>query len=99
MLSVPMILETPAPEQKIWAEEIKLLYWMVGKETGDMELLGQEIAFQEKGREDREKQLDVVRRKAEKAQKVAKSPGRKKKGQQSVASSDSEKDESEEESC
>jgi hypothetical protein len=81
-----MILETPAPEQEIWADEIKLLYWMVGKETGDPELLKREKALQEKGREDREKQMDVVRRKAEKA---TKSPRRKKKDQGSVTSESS----------
>jgi hypothetical protein len=86
-----MILETPAPEQEIWADEIKLLYSMVGKETGDPELLEQEKALQEKGREDREKQMDVVRRKAEKA---TKSPRRKKKGEESVTSeTSSESDE------
>ena len=42
MKSIPMILETPAPKQDIWAEEIKLLYWMVGKDTGDPELLERE---------------------------------------------------------
>jgi hypothetical protein len=81
-----MILETPAPEQEIWADEIKLLYWMVGKETGDPELLEREKALQEKGREDREKQMDVVRRKAEKA---TKSPRRKKKDQESATSESS----------
>jgi hypothetical protein len=86
MHSIPMILETPAPEQEIWADEIKLLYWMVGKETGDPELLEREKALQEKGREDREKQMDVVRRKAEKA---TKSPRRKKKDQGSVTSESS----------
>lgn len=81
-----MILETPAPEQEIWADEIKLLYWMVGKETGDPELLEQEKALQEKGRQDREKQMDVVKRKAEKA---TKSPRKKKKDQKSVTSESS----------
>ena len=89
MVSVPMILETPAPEPDVWAEEIKLLYWMVGKETGDPELLKRENILQDKGRDDREKQMDVVRRKAEK---TAKSPRRKKKAQES----ESENDESEE---
>ena len=70
-----MILETPAPEQEIWAEEIKLLYWMIGKKADDPELLEREKILQEKGREDREKQLDVLRRKAEKA---AKTPRKKK---------------------
>lgn len=68
--SIPMILETPAPEQEIWAEEIKMLYWMIGKKADDPELLEREKVLQEKGREDREKQLDVLRRKAEKATKT-----------------------------
>ena len=65
-----MILETPALEQEIWAEEIKLLYSMVGKEPGDPELLAQEKKLQEFGRTDREKQLDVLRRKAQRAEKA-----------------------------
>ena len=64
-----MILETPAPEQEIWAEEIKLLYWMVGRKSGDPEILARAKELQELGREDREKQLDAVKRKAEKASK------------------------------
>jgi len=75
MQSIPMILETPAPEQEIWAEEIKLLYWMIGRKSGDPELVEREKVLQEKGREDREKQLDVLKRKAEKA---AKTPRKKK---------------------
>jgi len=70
MQSIPMILETPAPEQEIWAEEIKLLYWMIGRKAGDPELVEREKVLQEKGREDREKQLDVLKRKAEKAAKT-----------------------------
>jgi AP endonuclease-1 len=87
-----MILETPAPEPDIWAEEIKLLYWMVGKDTNDPELMEREKVLQEKGREDREKQMDALKRKVDKAEKAAKSPRRKKKGQASE-SEDSESDE------
>jgi hypothetical protein len=65
MHSIPMILETPAPEQETWAEEIKLLYWMVGRESGDPELLAREAELQEKGKEDREKQIGALRRKEE----------------------------------
>ena len=93
MKSIPMILETPAPEQEIWAEEIKLLYSMVGKEAGDPEILKREKELQELGKEDREKQLDALKRKAEKA---AKSPRRKKKDEETEESS-SESEESEEE--
>jgi AP endonuclease 1 len=92
MKCVPMILETPAPEQEIWAEEIKLLYWMVGKDTGDPELLGREKVLQAMGKEDREKQLDAMKRKAEKQ---AKASGRKKK--RGGISSEGESGESEEE--
>src|SRR5271154_1123541 len=66
MKSIPMILETPAPEQEIWAEEIKLLYSMVGKEAGDPEILKREKELQELGKEDREKQLDALKRKRRK---------------------------------
>ena len=67
--NVPMILETPAPEQAIWADEIKLLYWLVGKKAGDSELLEREKLLQERGRHDREKQVEALKRKAEKAAK------------------------------
>jgi hypothetical protein len=93
MKSIPMILETPAPEQEIWAEEIKLLYSMVGKETGDPEILKREKELQELGREDREKQLETLRRKAEKK---AKSPRRKKKDDE-IEESSSKSEDSEEE--
>lgn len=87
-----MILETPALEQEIWAEEIKLLYSMVGKESEDPELLAQEKNLQELGRADREKQLDVLRRKAQKAEK----PARRKRKRDTRGTRESE-DESEKE--
>jgi hypothetical protein len=95
MRSIPMILETPAPEQEIWAEEIKLLYWMVGKQTRDPEILERERELQELGREDREKQLESLKRKAEKR---ARSPRRKKKNKEEESEeSSSENEDSEEE--
>ena len=95
MKSIPIILETPAPEQEIWAEEIKLLYWMVGKEAGNPEILEREKQLQELGREDREKQLETLNRRAEKAEKKAKSPRRerKKNADTDESSSESESDE------
>jgi hypothetical protein len=91
MKSIPMILETPAPEQEIWAEEIKLLYWMIGKDTGDPELLEREAKLQELGKEDREKQLGAIKRKAEKAAKPARR--RKKKNGDIISESESEEEE------
>lgn len=88
-----MILETPAPEQEIWAEEIKLLYWMVGKDTGDPELLEREAKLQELGKEDRDKQLAALKRKAEKE---TKPPRRKRKKNDEISSSESEQSEGEE---
>ena len=85
-----MILETPAPEQEIWAEEIKLLYWMIGKDTGDPELLEREAKLQELGKEDREKQLGALKRKAEKA---AKPPRRKKTKNEEISSSEESEEE------
>ena len=96
MKSIPMILETPAPEQEIWAEEIKLLYWMVGKEAGHPEILEREKELQELGREDREKQLDALKRKAEKAEKKSKSPRRRKKDADTEESSSESEDSDEE---
>jgi hypothetical protein len=69
MKNVPMILETPAPEPKIWAKEIELLYWMVGIKTGDPELLQQEKELQDIGKLDRDEQLGILDRKAKKAEK------------------------------
>lgn len=95
MASIPMILETPAPEQEIWAEEIRLLYWMIGKETGHPEILQREKILQELGREDREKQLEVLKRKAEKGGKIPRK--RKKKGEETGEEINSESEESENE--
>jgi len=97
MKSIPLILETPAPEQDIWAEEIKLLYSMVCKEAGDPEILQRETELQELGREDREKQLESLKRKAEKADKKAKSPRRRKKKNIETEESSGESEASEEE--
>lgn len=73
-----MILETPAPEPEIWAEEIKLLYWMVGKKSDDPELLAREQELQEKGRDDREKQLASLQRRSERREKEkSRAPSRK----------------------
>lgn len=92
MKSVPMILETPAPEQEIWAEEIKLLYSMVGKETGDAEILEKEKELQELGKEDRQKQLDALKRKAEKSDKVTRRKKKKAEAEGGESSSGSESD-------
>jgi AP endonuclease 1 len=95
MTSIPMILETPCPDEKTWADEIALLYWMVGKETDDPELLAKERELQEMGKEDRKKQLDAVNRKAEKTRKKepkkAAKPSRAKgrKGAKNVSESES----------
>jgi AP endonuclease 1 len=70
MHSIPIILETPAEKPEIWAEEIKLLYWMVGKEADDAELLERSKMLQDLGSEDREKQLQAAKRKEEKALKA-----------------------------
>jgi hypothetical protein len=102
-----MILETPSPEQEIWAEEIKLLYWMIGKESGDPELLEREKALQELGKADREKQLESLKRKAERAEKAGKSNRRKKKidledeenESESMSDSGEEEDEDDNSSC
>jgi len=86
-----MILETPAPEQEIWAEEIQLLYWMIGKQSTDPELLEREAKLQDLGKEDRQKQLESIKRKREKA---AKTPRKtKKKGKESDISEENESEE------
>jgi hypothetical protein len=64
-----MTLETPAPEQEIWAEQIKLPYSMVGKEPNDSEILENERELQELGKDDRQRQLETLKRKVENATK------------------------------
>jgi AP endonuclease 1 len=90
---VPMILETPAPMAAVWAQEIDLLYSMVGKGAGDEELAKREEQLQKLGEEDRKEQLGVLDRKV---RRKAKLPvrRRKKKGD-----SESEEDEEEASSC
>jgi AP endonuclease 1 len=90
---VPMILETPAPMAAVWAQEIDLLYSMVGKGAGDEELAKREEQLQKLGEDDRKEQLGVLDRKV---RRKAKLPvrRRKKKGD-----SESEEDDEEGSSC
>jgi hypothetical protein len=90
-----MILETPAPEQEIWAEEINFLYSMVGKEPNDPEILERERELQELGKDDRQKQLEAIKRKVEKAAKPPRK--RKAKGKEEVESESENEEEGEEE--
>lgn len=57
-----MILETPAKDPNIWAEELELLYSMIDRGPGDAELAKKESELQELGRDDREKQKEVLQR-------------------------------------
>ena len=72
-----MILETPASIPAVWAQEIDLLYTMVGKGPGDAELERREAELQHMGMEDRKKQLEVLGRRGERKGKK----GGKKKGE------------------
>jgi AP endonuclease-1 len=90
MKSIPMILETPAPEQEIWAEEIQLLYWMIGKQPNDPDLLKREAKLQDLGKEDRQKQLESIKRKREKAPKTPRKT--KKKGESDISENESEEE-------
>jgi len=66
MHSIPLILETPAPEKDTWATEIQMLYWMVGKKADDLEIFTRARELQQKGEEDRRKQTESLLRKDKK---------------------------------
>eukprot|EP01117_Protostelium_nocturnum_P020147 TRINITY_DN8941_c0_g1_i1.p1 TRINITY_DN8941_c0_g1~~TRINITY_DN8941_c0_g1_i1.p1 ORF type:complete len:362 (-),score=103.29 TRINITY_DN8941_c0_g1_i1:638-1645(-) len=54
---IPMVLETPVGEDEgLWAEEIKLLTWLIGKEKNDPEVLEKISELQKKGEKSREEQ-------------------------------------------
>ena len=89
---MPMILETPAEQQETWAAEIKMLYNLVGKKAGDLEMLEWEEKLQESGSHDRKKQLEALAKKELKRKKMA--PQGKKSKKSSGSSSEEESDES-----
>lgn len=65
-----MILETPAPMPAVWAQEIDLLYSMVGKAAGDAELAKREEQLQKLGEQDRKEQLEALDRKKKRTAKL-----------------------------
>lgn len=101
---LPLVLETPSEDEnkkedkKIWACEIELLEWLIGKAADDPEVLAKAAELYSKGEGDREKALGAAQRKAAKAtkalEKAKKVPGatkgRKRKEDKEVSSSDSD---------
>lgn len=90
---LPLVLETPSEDEnkkedkKIWAREIELLEWLIGKAADDPEVLEKAAELYSRGEGDREKALGAAQRKAAKVtkalEKAKKSPnaakGRKRK--------------------
>ena len=75
---LPMVLETPSEDENkkedktIWAREIELLEWLVGKQADDAEVLKKSAELQEQGAADRVKASEAAVRKAEKLSKPIK---------------------------
>ena len=74
---MPLILETPADDssgkedRSVWAKEIELLEWLIGKASDDPEVLSKAAELFAQGAADREKALGAATRKAEKQEKDA----------------------------
>ncbi|BFZ53119.1 DNA-(apurinic or apyrimidinic site) lyase [Savitreella phatthalungensis] len=75
---MPLILETPCPngpdgkeDKSVWAEEIKLLEWLIGKSADDPEVLKRASELAAKGAGDRGKALEAAERKSAKQVKDA----------------------------
>lgn len=69
MQGLPHILETPQKDPKIWADEVKLLEWCIGKRSNDPEFLKSASVLSEKGQAEREKVLEALEKKAAKDRK------------------------------
>lgn len=82
---LPLVLETPSEDEnkkedkRVWAQEIELLEWLVGKGANDPEVLEKAASLRERGTADREKALEAAQRKAARAEKLATKKPRKKK--------------------
>lgn len=72
---IPLVLETPSEDEnkkedkQIWAREIELLEWLVGKSSDDAGFLEKSAELFAKGESDREKAVVAAQKKAEKASK------------------------------
>lgn len=82
---LPLVLETPSEDEnkkedkRVWAQEIELLEWLVGKGANDPEVLEKAASLRERGTADREKALEAAQRKVARAEKLATKKPRKKK--------------------
>ncbi|ORY83299.1 xylose isomerase-like protein [Protomyces lactucae-debilis] len=79
---IPLVLETPCEDlnnkvdQAIWATEIKLLEWLVGKPADDKEVVAKAKELQALGAADREKAVIAAQKKAAKASTPKKKKGK-----------------------
>ncbi|GAO51339.1 hypothetical protein G7K_5441-t1 [Saitoella complicata NRRL Y-17804] len=81
---VPMVLETPNEDNpQVWADEISMLTWLIGKKKDDPEVLAKAEELQAKGKKSREEQAVKATKKKEAAAKKAAGggKGRKKKAE------------------
>lgn len=95
---LPLVLETPSEDEnkkedkRIWAREIELLEWLVGRTADDPEVLEKAAALREQGSADREKANEAAKRKAAKANKPAPKKRTKKKEADSEKESDADEE-------
>ena len=67
---LPLVLETPCEDlqkvedKKVWAKEIELLEWLIGKSHDDPEVITKHKELQDLGAADREKALQAAQKKA-----------------------------------
>ena len=65
----PLILETPLgkeEDKRVWAEEITLLYWLIGRKANDEEVLKKSKELQKRGESSRKAQMEAYEKKTKK---------------------------------
>jgi len=94
--NLPMVLETPIHNEakventQIWADEIKLLEGLIGRDPEDAEFLAEAEELQSKGASERAKINGQVDKKAEKDAAAAAKKGSKGKGKKKAKVEDSD---------
>lgn len=69
----PLILETPQSDQRVWADEIKLLEWCIGKSGREEDFLSKARELSDRGLEERAKATAFQEKKAAKGSKKRRS--------------------------
>lgn len=93
---LPLVLETPSEDEnkkedkRIWAEEIALLEWLIGKKADDPEVLEKANTLRERGAADREKAQVAAIKKAARVEKLATKTARAKKSKKESEDEDSD---------